>query len=65
MNSRFSVPFVLGVVMIGLGIFVAVRPLWTHNATITGQRAVDLAFAFYFLLSGTLKIRRAIAKARA
>jgi hypothetical protein len=50
---------------VAAGLFVALRPLWTHDATITGQRAIDIMFAFYFLASGSLKIRRAIHNARA
>ena len=60
-----AVPVAFGVILVGLGIFVAFRPLFTHNATITGQRGIDVMFAFYFLVSGSLRIRRAVAKARA
>ncbi|HEX3867436.1 MAG TPA: hypothetical protein VHV78_11825 [Gemmatimonadaceae bacterium] len=65
MSARPTFPLVLGWVLVAAGLFVALRPLWTHDATITGQRAIDIMFAFYFLASGSLKIRRAIHNARA
>jgi len=51
------VTLVLGVVMFGLGLFVAVRPLWTHNSTVTGARWLDMAFAVVFMLRGIINVR--------
>ena len=66
MSVRFPyVTLALGGVLIPAGLFVALRPLFTHNATITGQRSLDFVFAFYFFVSGSLRIRRALRRARA
>ena len=51
------VTLVLGVKMFGLGLFVAVRPLWTHNSTVTGARWLDMAFAVVFMLRGIINVR--------
>jgi hypothetical protein len=56
--------FVLGVIMIVLGAFIAVRPLFTHNAILTSARWLDLTFAFVFMLRGTLNVR-SVMRARA
>ncbi len=54
------VGLVLGVVLIGLGAFVGVRPLFTHNATLTGTRWLDITFAIVFLVRGTMNVKRAL-----
>ncbi|MGH7619063.1 MAG: hypothetical protein ACREPM_17725 [Gemmatimonadaceae bacterium] len=46
----------LGVILIGFGSFVAIRPLFTH-APLTGTRWLDLAFAFVFLVRGVMTVR--------
>lgn len=48
---------VLGVVMIGLGLYVAVRPLFTNNSILTSARWLDLTFAFVFMLRGAVNVR--------
>ena len=48
--------------MFGLGLFVAVRPLFTHNATLTSARWLDFAFAAVFMLRGALNVRTALAR---
>lgn len=62
---RWAPLFALGVVLIGMGAFVAVRPLWTHAATLTGQRWLDVAFAVVFIFRGLVNIRTARARRRA
>ena len=49
---------VLGVVMIGLGAFIAVRALWL-GASVTRQPLLDVGFALFFLLRGALYLRAA------
>lgn len=56
--------FVLGVAMLVIGAYVAVRPLWTHNATITGARWLDMAFAIVFMLRGVMNVRTALNRRR-
>ena len=49
---------VLGVVMIGLGAFIAARALWI-GASVTRQPLLDVGFALFFLLRGALYLRAA------
>lgn len=56
---------VLGVIMFVIGLYVAVRPLWTHNATLTGARWLDMAFAIVFMLRGVMNVRVAVNRRRA
>lgn len=48
---------ILGAIMFALGLFVAVRPLFTHDATLTGQRWLDWTFAIVFMLRGAINFR--------
>jgi hypothetical protein len=50
------VSLVLGVAMFGIGLFVAVRPLWTP-VSFTGARWLDMAFALVFMLRGAVNVR--------
>lgn len=45
--------------MFALGLFVAVRPLFTHNSVLTGSRWLDLTFAFVFMIRGAMNVRSA------
>ena len=54
---------VLGVVLLGLGLFVALRPLWAHNV-LTGERWLDMAFAFVFMVRGVVNLRTAARRRR-
>jgi len=56
-TSRNILKLVLGVVMVGLGVYIAVRPLFTHNAILTGARWLDMTFAFVFMLRGGMNVR--------
>jgi len=58
-TTRATVRLVLGIVMFGLGLYVAVRPLFTHNAVLTGARWLDLSFAAVFMLRGAMNVRSA------
>jgi uncharacterized membrane protein HdeD (DUF308 family) len=48
---------VLGWVMIALGLFVALHPLWSHGRPVTASIWLDMAFAAVFLLRGVMNIR--------
>jgi uncharacterized membrane protein HdeD (DUF308 family) len=54
------VTMVLGVALCLLGLFIAVRPLFTHAATATGTRWLDMAFAGVFMLRGGLNVKTAL-----
>jgi len=64
-SARWVVTLVLGVVMFGIGVYVGVRPLWTHNYILTGARWLDMAFAAVFMLRGALNVRTALSRRRA
>ena len=51
---------VTGAVMFGIGMYVAWRPLWTHNSILTGARWLDIAFAGVFMLRGAINIRHVL-----
>jgi len=55
---------ILGVVLIGLGGFVAVRPLWRPHSTVTPSRFLDVTFAAVFMLRGIVNVRSALRAAR-
>jgi uncharacterized membrane protein HdeD (DUF308 family) len=59
-KSGSILKLILGVVLIGLGAFVAVHPLWQPHATITQSRLLDVAFAIVFLLRGGMNVRSAL-----
>jgi uncharacterized membrane protein HdeD (DUF308 family) len=61
-NARWVTTLVLGVIMFGIGLFVAARPLWSHNAVFLGARWLDLTFALVFMLRGVVNIRTARAR---
>jgi uncharacterized membrane protein HdeD (DUF308 family) len=67
MPARAVLSFVLGVLMLGLGIFVALHPFWSHGASFTGARWLDVAFAVVFILRGFMNVssaRSALRKAK-
>jgi hypothetical protein len=65
MRPSSAVKLLLGVAMFGIGLFVALRPLWTHNGILTGARWLDLTFALVFMLRGFLNVRTVINRTRA
>ena len=58
--ARWLIGFVLGVIMFAIGLFVALRPLWTHDSVMLGSRALDFLFAIVFMLRGVLNVRTAL-----
>ena len=48
---------VLGLVMILLGSYVALHPLWANGRPITQSIWFDMAFAALFLLRGVMNLR--------
>jgi hypothetical protein len=57
---HWRVSLVLGVILIGLGCFIGLRPLFTHNATLTGPRWLDVTFALVFMIRGTVNVKTAL-----
>ena len=62
--ARITIALVTGIVMMGLGIFVALRPLWADAAPLAGNVWLDYAFAAFFLLRGGMNVRLALAGRR-
>lgn len=58
-NVRWVTTMVLGAIMFAIGLFVALRPLWSRNAVFLGARWLDLTFALVFMLRGAINIRTA------
>ncbi len=56
-RSRFI--FALGIIMVLLGAYVALRPLWAPRRPLTGAVWLDAAFALVFLVRGLMNIRAA------
>jgi uncharacterized membrane protein HdeD (DUF308 family) len=55
---------VTGVLFLVIGMFISLRPLWTHNATLTSARWLDFTMAAVCLLRGVINIRTALARRR-
>lgn len=60
MSARWIITLVLGAIMFAIGLFVAVRPLFTHNGVLMGARWLDVAFAAVFMLRGVINVRTAM-----
>jgi hypothetical protein len=52
-----KIRLVLGWVMILLGIYVALHPLWSHGHPVTPSLWLDMGFAALFLLRGAMNLR--------
>lgn len=63
--TRYRFVLVVGAVMMGLGVFIAVRPLLFPQVRITGSVALDVAFALFFLVRGYVNVRVATRALRA
>lgn len=61
---KWTFGLVTGVVLLALGVFIAFRPLWTHNGVLTTARWLDFTFAAVFLLRGAINVRTALARRR-
>ncbi|HEU4631775.1 MAG TPA: hypothetical protein VFS08_18645 [Gemmatimonadaceae bacterium] len=57
---RRSILLVIGSVMVTLGAFIALRPLWAGPAPLTSSRWLDVAFAAFFLIRGVMTLRTAL-----
>jgi hypothetical protein len=61
---RWIITLVLGAVLVAIGLFIAMRPLWTHNATLMGARWLDMAVAAVSMLRGAVNMRVALRRIR-
>jgi hypothetical protein len=53
---------VLGVILMGLGAFIGVRPVFTHWSVLTSARWLDVTFALVFIFRGWLNVKTALAR---
>ncbi len=58
-STRARVASAISVVMLGLGTFVALRPLWTSKGPLTDSWWLDGGFAFFFIVRGAVGVRSA------
>jgi hypothetical protein len=49
---------IIGLILIGLGAYITLRPLLGARQPLTSSRWLDLAFAAFFLLRGVMSVRR-------
>ena len=56
---RIKVILLLGVLQVGVGVFIATRPLIGAGSPLTSSRLLDMAFAAYFLIRGAMNLRNA------
>jgi uncharacterized membrane protein HdeD (DUF308 family) len=63
-TARVLLSLVLGILMLVLGAFLAIRPFWAHGVPFTGARWLDVAFALVFVLRGLMNVSSARSKMR-
>ena len=56
MSLSTRLGLVIGVVMFGLGTYIALHPLWSREP-VTPSPWLDVAFALFFLIKGWLHLR--------
>ena len=64
-RRRYQVVLVIGIAMMALGGYIALRPLWAGPAPMSSSRWIDMAFAAFFLIRGLMNVqgaRRALAR---
>lgn len=60
LSGRAKFVLGLGVVMVLLGIWIAIRPLIPPGAPLTSSRLLDMAFAAFFMIRGGMNVRTAL-----
>lgn len=56
---RSALPLILGLLMIGIGAYIGLRPLLGDGRPVTPSRWLDLAFAAFFIIRGLMNVRTA------
>lgn len=59
MSGRATFVLVIGVIMVALGAYIALRLLWMGGAPLTATRWLDFVFGAFFVFRGALNIRSA------
>jgi hypothetical protein len=63
-TTRTRVVLAIGLVMMALGSYIALRPLWAGTRPLSTSRWLDLAFAAFFLLRGWMNVRTGLRRRR-
>ena len=58
-RTRYRVILAIGLAMMALGAFIALRPLWAGPQPLSSSRWIDVAFALFFLLRGLMNVQGA------
>ena len=64
-RTRYRVVLAIGIAMMALGAFIALRPFWAGPVPMSSSRWIDMAFAAFFLIRGLMNVqgaRRALAR---
>lgn len=67
-RTRYRIVLVIGLAMMALGAYIALRPFWAGRAPMSSSRWIDMAFAAFFLVRGLMNVqgaRRALARMQA
>jgi hypothetical protein len=67
-RTRYRVVLAIGLAMMALGAYIALRPLWAGPRPMSSSRWIDMAFAAFFLVRGLMNVqgaRRALARMEA
>ena len=58
-RTRYKVVLVIGIAMMALGCYIALRPFWAGRTPMSSSRWIDMAFAAFFLIRGVMNLRTA------
>ena len=64
-RTRHVIVLAIGVAMMTLGAYIALRPFWAGPVPMSSSRWIDMAFAAFFLIRGLMNVqgaRRALAR---
>jgi hypothetical protein len=59
-TTRARIIIGIGLVMVALGAYIALRPLWAGPRPLSASRWLDMTFAAFFMLRGWMNIRSAL-----
>ncbi|MEP6493733.1 MAG: hypothetical protein ABJF01_13715 [bacterium] len=64
LTARSAITLVLGVILFGIGFYLAIRRLWTNVPVVSGPPWLDMAFAAGFMLRGAVNFRAVLNRRR-
>jgi hypothetical protein len=63
-NTSARIALIVGIVMMLMGAYIALHPLWAGPRPLSPSRLLDLVFAAFFLLRGWMNVRSALNRPR-